>query len=67
MRAYISENWTTVGEAPVGLLRTERGTIICKTEYRKDGDCECYIAESGEYFSNGGEPNKARCQPLIVK
>lgn len=28
------KKWTTVGEAPVGLLELEDGTILCKSEYR---------------------------------
>lgn len=65
MRVYISEEETTVGEAPIGLLKLVSGEIIVKSEYSKDGVCECIIVSSGEYF--WGEGNAAKCVPLVIQ
>lgn len=55
--------WTAVGDAPVGLLLLESGEIICKSEYkRNDGQCECIIVGSGEYY--WGEGDNGMCVPF---
>jgi hypothetical protein len=66
MRVYVSEETTTVGQAPAGLLLLFDGELIVKTEYRRgDRECECYIVASGEAFH--GEGDKARCKPVVVR
>jgi len=63
MKTYKQGKETTVGEAPVGLLELSCGEVICKSEYRHKGRCECTIVSSGEGYH--GEGDEARCWPLV--
>lgn len=42
--------WKGSGKVGSGYVSTESGIIIFKTDYRQDGDCECYIVNSGAFF-----------------
>lgn len=66
MQVYLSEEQTTVGAAPFGLLwLLNLSMLICKSEYHlPSGACECIIVESGESYAGGDE---ALCQAIVVK
>ena len=72
VRVYVRDEWTTVGEAPVGLLLLRDGALLCKTEYthpETEADpmkrrCTVFIVASGEYYC--GEGDAARCRPVLV-
>lgn len=67
MHVYVGQQEVTIANAPVGLLRLKSdGTMICKTEYRREsGICECYIVESGEAYH--GEGDDALCYPIVIQ
>jgi len=62
---YIGTSKYKVRDAPVGLLLLNSGTIICKSEYRTNGRCDCIIIESGENYC--GEGDNAECVSLYIK
>ena len=61
--SYVSCQTFTIDSAPVGILVLENGTLICKTEYRENDICECYLVASGETYC--GEPN-AICKSILL-
>ena len=62
------------GEAPVGLFRSEYGTICVKTEYGEvvtdeNGTfvkADAYIVDTGEYFWGGTTTSRARTDVLVT-
>lgn len=60
---YIGTREYTVETAPVGLLLLENGSIICKSEYKQNGKCECTIVSSGENYCGGDDK---KCVSLII-
>jgi len=66
MITYISDTVMRVGDAPVGLLQLEpHGQLICKTEYKTNGSCDCFILSSGEAYH--GEGDEAMCRAIILR
>lgn len=42
---------TTLDRCPIGLFRSEAGTLCLKTEYgNNEGRIDAYIVDSGEFF-----------------
>lgn len=64
MMIYFAERWTTVAEAPVGLLQLENGTFICKSEYSTGGSPDCIIVDSGERYCGGYDQ---KCKSVVIK
>lgn len=69
----VSNVRTTLARAPVGLLMTDDGSLIVKTEYRtENGAIQAFIVESGEMFW-GDQPQtvesqlKTRVRGVIVE
>ena len=64
LELYMGTKKYTIKSAPVGILLTDDNTLICKSEYRKDnGECECYIISSGEFYCG---PQHTICISLII-
>ena len=63
-----------LGNAPVGLFKSEYGTICLKTEYGEIAQDEkgkfvkadAYIVDTGEYFWGGAETSRARNDLLVT-
>lgn len=63
---YAGSKVQTVGQAPVGLLLLDDGTLICKSEYKTDdARCDCTIVSSGEKYYGDGDG--ALCRHLVIK
>ena len=64
LELFVGTKVYTVNTAPVGLLYLlHNGTIICKSEYFKDGHPECTIVSSGENYCGGDAP----CRALTIQ
>lgn len=65
LELFIGTKTYTVESAPPGLLLLVTGSLIMKSEYRKDNqECECYIVSSGEYYCGSQQTN---CTLVIIE
>ena len=64
MKVYICEDMVRIIDAPPGLILLDNNQLICKSEYVVDGNCECIIVASGEYYCGG---NEKMGQPVMVQ
>ncbi len=69
MIAYIADKLMSIEDAPPGLVLTEDGYLIFKTEYGdNDGNLDCYVLASGEKATVGNKDNREELvRPIILE
>ena len=68
MIAYIADKTISIKDAPAGLVITEDGNLIFKTEYGdNDGNLDCYVLASGEKATVGKKDDEQMVRPILLE
>lgn len=68
MIAYVADRTMSIKDAPPGLVITESGILIFKTEYGdNDGNLDCYVLASGEKATIGKKDDEQIVRPIILE